>query len=252
MIGILLVLAPFAVSRAQTPEAKILRYDSLFWNAYNRCDLESFGSFFSEDVEFYHDKGGMTFGLQKLVSGMKTNLCSGNGFGLRRAAVEGSVKVFLMHQSDSVYGAIISGEHVFYILEQGKPERLDGQAKFTHLWLLKEEGWKMTRVLSYDHGPATYINKRKAIAFPPAAEKYAGTYAGPQTAALTIQQEHDGLVLVMGDRRMVLYPESELLFFTRERDLTFQFKTNAQGKVSGMTVRERGAVVEELVYKGAD
>ena len=53
-----------------------------------------------------------------------------------------------------VYGAILSGEHVFYVRQKGKPEVLDGRAKFTHLWLLKDGVWKMSRVLSYDHGPA--------------------------------------------------------------------------------------------------
>jgi hypothetical protein len=58
------------------------------------------------------------------------------------------------------YGAILTGEHVFYILEKGKSERLDGLAKFTHVWRFKDNEWKMHRVLSYDHGPAPYINKR--------------------------------------------------------------------------------------------
>ncbi|WP_157717331.1 hypothetical protein [Christiangramia echinicola] len=47
-------------------------------------------------------------------------------------------------------GAVLSGEHLFYIQEENS-ERLDGQAKFNHLWLLKEGEWKMHRVLSYDH-----------------------------------------------------------------------------------------------------
>jgi hypothetical protein len=121
--------------------------------AYNNCDTGSFPQFFFEDVEFYHDKGGITLGLEGITSTMKKNLCSPKDFRLRREAVKGSVKVFPMQNSGVIYGAIISGEHVFYIREKGT-ERLDGLAKFTHLWLLKDGSWKMARILSYDHGPA--------------------------------------------------------------------------------------------------
>jgi hypothetical protein len=134
--------------------ATILQKDSLFWVAYNNCDTASFPQFFFEDVEFYHDKGGITLGLESLTDITKKNLCSPRDFRLRREAVKGSVKVFPMQSSGVIYGAIISGEHVFYIREKGT-ERLDGLAKFTHLWLLKNGNWKMARIFSYDHGPAS-------------------------------------------------------------------------------------------------
>lgn len=139
----------------------ILQKDSLFWTAYNTCDTAGQRRFFSDDIEFYHDKGGPSKGIETLMSTLKKNLCSNKQFRLRREAVEGSVKVYPMSKADSTYGAIISGEHMFYIIEPGKEERLDGLAKFTHLWLLLDGDWKMARILSYDHGPAPYINKRK-------------------------------------------------------------------------------------------
>jgi hypothetical protein len=42
------------------------------------------------------------------------------------------------------------GEHNFYVTEKGV-EKLEGRAKFTHIWLLTKDGWKMSRVLSFDH-----------------------------------------------------------------------------------------------------
>ncbi|MCU7547549.1 nuclear transport factor 2 family protein [Chitinophagaceae bacterium LB-8] len=143
----------WAQTNLQELTATILHKDSLFWAAYNKCDTESFPQFFTNDVEFYHDKGGMTIGLDGIISNMKKNLCGTNTFRLRREAVEGSVKVFPLQNSGVIYGAVISGEHVFYIIEKGT-ERLDGLAKFTHVWLLKDGTWKMARILSYDHGPA--------------------------------------------------------------------------------------------------
>jgi hypothetical protein len=37
----------------------------------NRCDLEKFSSFFTEDVEFYHDQGGVTPGKEKLTDSIR-------------------------------------------------------------------------------------------------------------------------------------------------------------------------------------
>ena len=135
----------------------ILHFDSLFWEAYNVCDLEQMATFFTEDLEFYHDKGGLTTTRASLIEVTKKGICSSENWWLRREVVEGSLKVYPLNN----YGAILSGEHVFYINEEGKKERLDGLAKFTHVWQYKDNAWKMSRVLSYDHGPATEKSLKK-------------------------------------------------------------------------------------------
>ena len=137
--------------------------DSAFWNAYNNCDTAKFKNFFTEDVEFYHDKGGITMGVQQLSESFNKNMCSNSHYHLRREAVAGTVKIFPMMQDNKIYGAIITGEHLFYINDNDKPEYLDGDANFTHLWLLKDGVWKMARVLSYNHHAATYVNTKKEI-----------------------------------------------------------------------------------------
>jgi len=164
----LLVLYPFfQLLYAQSEDEKlvvtILQKDSLFWNAYNHCITDQYPEFFTDDVEFYHDKGGITIGLAELTATAKKNLCGTGNFRLRREAVEGTLKVYPLHNSGVIYGAILSGDHVFYVNETGKAERLDGLASFTHLWLLKDGKWKMARILSYDHGPASRkVKSRKS------------------------------------------------------------------------------------------
>lgn len=147
----------FSDVRAQTEDEQftnlILQKDSLFWMSYNNCDIARNRDFFFDDVEFYHDKGGLTQGVQALSDALKNNLCSNPDFRLRRAAVPGTVKVYLLRNANVIYGAIISGDHIFYVLETGKKEQASGMAKFTHLWLLKKGDWKMARILSFDHGP---------------------------------------------------------------------------------------------------
>jgi hypothetical protein len=56
-----------------------------------------------------------------------------------------------MYKGDKIYGAIVTGDHQFFITEPGKPEFLAGRAFFTHLMLLKSGKWKMARILSYEH-----------------------------------------------------------------------------------------------------
>ncbi len=220
----------------------ILGKDSLFWKAYNQCDQAGMQQFLADDIEFYHDKGGPTFGIENMIQSIRKGLCANSSYHLRREAVPGTVHVYPMQKGDSIYGAIISGEHYFYITQNNQPEFLDGHARFTHLWLQKKGVWKMARILSFDHGPA-YISKRKEITLSPLTlRKYAGKYNGPQNPGLMVREEKGKLILGTGERAMILYPESAHLFFSKERDLTFEF-----GEKGTLRVRERGIVVEELV-----
>src|SRR5690348_12486252 len=61
-------------SQAELDKA-IASLDSALFDAYNRCDLAKFSSFFVDDVEFYHDQGGVTLGKQKLTESIKNNIC---------------------------------------------------------------------------------------------------------------------------------------------------------------------------------
>ena len=238
----------FAQTAEQKLAATILYKDSLFWTAYNNCDTESFGQFFTDDVEFYHDKGGITNGLKDLVGSFKNNLCSNENFRIRREGIEGTMKVFPLQKSDTIYGAILSGEHLFYITEKDKKERLSGKARFTHLWLLNNGVWKMSRVLSYDHGPAPYINKRKEIQLSAKVlNQFAGKYKGAQSGTVTIQKENGLLILVNKNKKSILYPETSNRFFMKERDLTFEFIKSEGNKDYILVVRENREVVEELV-----
>ena len=88
-----------------------------------------------------------------MISSIEKNLC-GPDFRLRRHAIASTQGLHLLKSADTVYGALITGEHEFYIIPTGKPERLDGHASFANLWLLKDGQWKLARVFSYDHGPA--------------------------------------------------------------------------------------------------
>lgn len=234
---------------AQTSDSQItkavLQRDSLFWFAYNTCDTLTISDFYTDDVEFYHDKGGFSKGKDNVVASFKKNLCT-DKFRLRREALDSTVKLFLLKNSDTVYGAILSGEHFFYVLEKDKKERLDGWAKFTHTWILQDGAWKMTRILSYDHKPAPYINKRKATTISTdILDRYAGEYKSNAVGAVVVKRKNQDLALIIKGKEFIISPESATVFFSKERDLTFEFlvKSKSDRKI---IVRENSNVVEEI------
>lgn len=232
-----------AIAQKPTEEEQTIRaLDSAFWETYNTCNVEAMSKYFTDDIEFYHDKGGKMNGLDEFLAASKKNLCSDENFRLRREPVAGTVQYYPMKGDGKSYGAILSGQHVFYILQKGKSPRLDGLARFTHLWVMTESGWKMSRILSYDHGPAPYVNKRTEIKLTKKElAAHVGKYTAPNAGKCSVTQSNGLLELVIGDKSYTLHPETRTLFFQTERDLTFEFVNDK------MIVRESGNVVEEAV-----
>ena len=253
-LSILVLAACSAGVYAQTEQQKltatILHLDSAFWNAYNNCDTARFKNFVTDDVEFYHDKGGITLGAKALIESLDKNICGNVNSRIRREAVAGTVKVYPMQNGDELYGAIISGEHVFYMTEKGKPEYQSGAANFTQLWLLKNGVWKMSRILSYNHHAPEYINTRKEIELPAQQlDQLAGTYKSAHSGTMTVIRDNKVLLLKGGNNTFTLYPLSGTSFFTKERDLVFEFVKDAAGKPVKMIVKEHGAVADELMFE---
>lgn len=245
LVTLLTVTIQAAAQNKDKDQAKsVTAADSLFWQGYNTCDLELQESLIADDIEFYHDKGGITLGKKDMLSSIQKNLC-GPDFRLRREAVASTVKLHLLKSADTVYGALITGEHQFYVIPAGKNERLDGRAFFANLWLLNDKQWKLSRVFSYDHGPAKYLNKRKQIAITPKQlQKYVGTYLGKQSGAIVVKTAKDHLILKIGEKSFSVYPETGSLYFMKERDLTFSFQGNTI-KDAELIISEYGQVVEK-------
>ena len=119
--------------------------DTALFDSYNKCDLEKFASFFVNDVEFYHDQGGVTLGRAALTDSVKKNICGK----VTRELVPGSLKVFYMKG----YGLLETGVHRFHHPGHEDTEGV-GEGQFIHLWQYKDGAWKISRVISYDHHAA--------------------------------------------------------------------------------------------------
>lgn len=117
--------------------------DTALFDAVNSCNLPKVKSMFAEDVEFYHDRVDPQYGREIVVENIMKNLCGQ----VQRELVAGSLEVYPIHN----YGAVEIGVHRFHH-PGAKDHDVLGEAKFIHLWRLKDGSWQITRVISYDHG----------------------------------------------------------------------------------------------------
>jgi len=123
--------------------ATVAALDTKLFDAYNHCDLATMSSLISEDLEFYHDKTGLSVGRQTFIDAIKNNICGKT----QRTLVPGTLEVYPLAN----YGAVEIGIHRF--THPGQPENV-GEGKFITVWRFKDGGWQITRAISYDHEPA--------------------------------------------------------------------------------------------------
>jgi hypothetical protein len=134
-----------AANKSEHPELfkTLAALDAALFDTYNKCDLEKNRTFFADDLEFYHDQGGLTVGVDTLTKQLKKNICGRT----RRELVSGSLEVHPLKG----YGAVQIGVHRFFSPIDAKEPV--GEAKFIHIWRYEQGEWKITRVISYDHRP---------------------------------------------------------------------------------------------------
>ena len=124
--------------------------DSLIFKiGFNNCDTIQLRNLLSDDLEFYHDQNGLLESKDMLIQNIP-NLCKMKYKAIREL-VESSLKVFPLFSNGEMYGAIQTGEHEFYGEESDKPSYLTSTARFTHVWVIEGQKWKLKRILSYDH-----------------------------------------------------------------------------------------------------
>jgi len=119
----------------------IVHLDSVFFNYYNTCDinLEKYGDFYSDDIEFYHDNGGLMKSKKDIIEGTKKNICGK----VTRELVKGSIEVYPVKE----YGAIEIGLHKFH--NNTEPESTKSKTgRFMVFWKKENNDWKIARVVS--------------------------------------------------------------------------------------------------------
>ena len=120
----------------------IARMDSAIFDAFNAHDVDRLMSLFTDDLEFYHDTGGLGDYRQN-AEGFKKMFASTPD--IRRDLVKGSLEVYPIKD----YGAMEIGQHRFCHKENGKDDC--GTFGFAMVWRKTGNSWKIARVLSYGH-----------------------------------------------------------------------------------------------------
>jgi len=154
-IGFLLVsgIATAQVDKGSELYQTLKAKDSiLFKIGFNKCEVERSAELMFDDLEFYHDKGGITNSKEAFVTTMKNGICrADNPEKVYRFLVDESLEVYPMYNNGKLYGALQNGKHFFSTDENMTYENTDNYALFSHLWLLDNGEWKIKRVISYNH-----------------------------------------------------------------------------------------------------
>ncbi len=130
----------------------IMRNDSLLFNiGFNTCNVQQFEQLLSNDFRFFHDKDSIS-GKTGFLNGIKNGLCkSPETYQSRRELLPGSTKIYPLYKGNILYGAIQEGVHRFYESINGNKESYGSTARFTHVWILEDNNWKLHTSLSFDH-----------------------------------------------------------------------------------------------------
>lgn len=125
-----------------TLDAEIASADSLLFAAFNRRDLGTLRAAFTRDLEFYHDRSGLTSYDENMAA---FEDLFGRGDGLRRTLVPGSLAVYPVPG----HGALATGQHTFCHREGGGEDC--GTFPFVMIWRKEGAAWQVSRVVSYGH-----------------------------------------------------------------------------------------------------
>lgn len=124
--------------------ATVSKLDTDFFDAFNHCtapdQLQKHASYLAPNLEFYHDKGGVTWSRRDYMANVKNNVCGQ----FRRVLIPGSLQIFPVKD----FGAIEQGKQKFCWLESGI---CFGEAQFLILWHHLDNRWIATRIFSYGH-----------------------------------------------------------------------------------------------------
>ena len=117
---------------------KIVKMDSIYFNAYNSCDMKTQAAIYDTDLEFFHDKGGLSTSKEEILQSIEKNICGK----VTRTLVKGSIEVYPIKN----YGAIEIGYHKFY--NNQEPNAKSIPSKFIVVWKKQNTTWKITKVIS--------------------------------------------------------------------------------------------------------
>ena len=119
--------------------AAIVEMDSIFFDAYNNCNIEKQAAILADEIEFYHDQSGLSTSKQDILDATKRNICGK----VTRELVEGSIEVYPLKD----FGAVEIGLHKFHN-NQEPTDTPSKESKFIIIWKFSKGAWQISRVIS--------------------------------------------------------------------------------------------------------
>jgi ketosteroid isomerase-like protein len=117
---------------------EIVEMDKKFFDAYNNCDLSTQEAILSDDIEFYHDQGGLMTSKADIMKATEENICGK----VTRTLIAGSIEVYPINN----YGAVQIGFHKFFNNQEPDAESIP--SKFIAIWHNEDGHWRMARIIS--------------------------------------------------------------------------------------------------------
>ena len=120
----------------------IAHMDSVYFTAYNNCDMATQAAIYSDSLEFYHDGSGLSTSKQAILAAIKENICGK----VTRILVKGSLEVYPVPN----FGAVEIGLHRF--VNHQENDHVSPPERFIVVWRNRDGKWQITRVISLHGG----------------------------------------------------------------------------------------------------
>ncbi len=137
MMLVFIVGGKTAFSQSNNLYQKIASLDSIFFAAYNNCNIQLQASMFADSIEFYHDKSGLSTSKSDILESTQKYICGK----VNRELVAGSIEVSPVPD----YGAVEIGMHRFHNLVE---KSVSKPSRFVIIWRNSGDKWVMTKIIS--------------------------------------------------------------------------------------------------------
>ena len=203
----------------------------LFELGFNQCNLYQMEKLVLDGIEFYHDRDGITKSKKHFINSVKENLCFSGKNVIKRILDKASLEVFPLYKGDNLYGALQTGIHSFG----------NTKANFSHIWLLENNEWKISRVISYNHRQEKKSTKSKFITLSNRdLKRYVGVYKFSPEFVLTVRIKGNQLFGGSQGDEVAINCYAAHKFIDGEQTHDLEFILDKNGNVTNLLMKGDG------------
>lgn len=138
LAGLVILLSSLSSNAQDDLYNKIARLDSIFFQAYNTCDMAKQAMMYADSIEFFHDRNGLETDKKKILASTEKYICGK----ITRELIKGSIEVSPLPG----YGAVELGQHQFH--NNQEKDHVPHPSKFVIIWKNTNDKWTITKVIS--------------------------------------------------------------------------------------------------------